>query len=146
MGWNAARESRPSTAQAPKGLRNVERQTPFFFSFFFGEVHLCENSQAVRSEVVSGLFSYSSTIRTVLALFTSFIALLLTVWEVYSHRFYTLVRLKFAQVSWDHFLARLLQQRSILLLGQIHTLVCSVLHIQCPSGFKVELECLSKFI
>lgn len=113
---------------------------------FLEEVHLCENSQAVQSEVVSGLFSYSSTIRTVLALFTSFIALLLTVWEVYSHRFYTLVRLKFAQMSWDHFLARLLQQRSILLLGQIHTLVCSVLHIQCSSSFKVELECLSAFI
>lgn len=96
MGWNAAGESRPSTAQAPRGLRNVERQTPFFI---LGEVHLCENSQAVRSEVVSGLFSYSSTIRTVLALFTSFIALLLTVWEVYSHRFYTLARLKFAQMS-----------------------------------------------
>lgn len=55
--------------------------------------------RAVRSEVVSGLFSYSSTIRTVLALFTSFIALLLTVWEVYSHCFYTLVKLKFAQMS-----------------------------------------------
>lgn len=101
--WAGMLLEKAGLQQAPRGLRNVERQTPFFFLFFLGEVHLCENSQAVGSEVVSGLFSYSSTIRTVLALFTSFIALLLTVWEVYSHRFYTSVRLKFAQMSWDHF-------------------------------------------
>lgn len=93
MGWNAAGESRASTVQALRGLRNVERQP------CFGEVHLCENSQAVQAEVMSGLFSYSSTKRIVLALFTSFIALLLTVWEVYSHSFYTLVRLKFVRMS-----------------------------------------------
>lgn len=141
MGWNAAGESRASTAQALRGLRNVERQP------LFGEVHLYENSQAAQAEVMSGLFSYSSTKRTVLALFTSFIALLLTVWEVYSHSFYTLVRLKLVRMSWDHSLAWLLQQKSLLLLGQIHSLVCSVFStVQRPSGFIEGLACLNLFV
>lgn len=82
-----------STVQALRGLRNVERQP------LLRAVYLCENSQAAQAEAMSGLFSYCSTKRTVLALFMSFIALLLTVWEVYSHSFYTLVRLKFVRMS-----------------------------------------------
>lgn len=82
-----------SIVQAVRGLRNVERQP------LLRDLYLCENSQAAPAEAMSGLSSYSSTKRTVLALFTSFIVLLLTVWEVFSHSFYTLVRLKFVRMS-----------------------------------------------
>lgn len=85
-------KAKASTAVALRGGLEKWRGSPFL-----GELYLWANSQAAQSEVVSGLFSYSSTVKDCAALFISFIALLLTVWEVYSHGFYTLVRLKFGE-------------------------------------------------
>lgn len=56
MGWNAAGESRGSTAQALRGLRNSGEAAPLL------ERCTCERTlQAAQSEVMSGLFSYSTT-------------------------------------------------------------------------------------
>lgn len=77
--------------------------------FFVRGVYLWENSQAAQSEVMSGLFSYSST-KWGCVLFTSFVAPLLGVWEVYSHGFLHSGEIKVERISWDHYLAWLLQQ------------------------------------
>lgn len=90
------------TAQALRGLTNVERQPLFFF---WRSVFVWELSSS------SGWGDVWPFRKGDWALFTSFIALLLTVWEVCSGRFYTLVRLRFVRMSWDHSLAWLLQQR-----------------------------------
>lgn len=78
-------------------LRHWEGLEMWRGSPFVGEVYLWENAQAAQAEVESGLFSYSSTKKDCVALFRSFIALLLSVWEVRSHGFYTLLRLKLGE-------------------------------------------------
>lgn len=55
-GWNAAGESRGSTALALRALWKSGEVAPFV-----GEVYLWENSQEAQAGEMSGLFSYSST-------------------------------------------------------------------------------------
>lgn len=72
-------------------------------------------------------------------------ALLLTVWEVYSHSFFTLVRLKLGEWVEITLLARLLRQRGVLLLRQMLSFVRSI--FSAPLVLTKEgLACLHAFI
>lgn len=101
MGWKCCRRKQQAfNGAAPRGLRNVERQNPRLPPPPTPPLFLerCINVRTLERLGLRCCLAFSATVvqtGTVLLLSWSFTDLLSSVWEVYSHCFYTLVRLRF---------------------------------------------------
>lgn len=127
MSW---RKQQAFNSAAPRGLRNVERPNPPNPPF----LERCINVRTLKRFGLRCCLAFSATVvqpGLCCFCFLCFMALLSTVWEVYSHCFYTLVRLgffKWAEItSWHSYF----RQLSIPLLKPMHS-------IQHPKSCKIQ--------